>query len=184
MDRENLILAPPQIVLFERLKHTIGEDPNVCINEMKCESEIFKIFIVVKCPKKAKALASILKRYYYLGCTNVEVIVIFDCKEVEPCCFEKISNKKEFVKKLFNSALNSNCFFNRAVIINHSKRPETLGDVAVIFNKRIVQFFADNIADFCGNINEVAEDAFSCILIDKFFCDVKVSFSTFSKCCL
>ena len=184
MDGKNLILAPPQNILFERLKHTIGKDPNVCISEMKCECEIFKIFIVVKYPKKAKALASILKRYYCLGCTKAEVIVTFNCKEVKPCGFEKICNKKKLVKNLFTCALDSNCFFNRAVIINHCKRPETLGDVAVIFNKRVVQFFADNIEDYCGNINEIAEDAFSCILIDKFFCDVKVSFSTFSKCCL
>lgn len=184
MNKDKHLIAPPQVVLFEQLRHTIGRDPNVCIPEMKCDCDIFKIFVIVKCPKKAKALASILKRFYCFGCIKVKVIVLFCGKPVEPCEFKDVCNKKEFVKRLFDCALSSNCFFCRAIVVDHCKKPEAFGDVAVFFRREVVQFFAANKCDFCGNINEVAADAFKDVLVDKFFCDVKVTFTTISKCCL
>ena len=140
MFEDNLIKTPPQIILYQRLKHTIGADPQVCIPKMKCECGIFKIFVIVKCPKKALALASILKRYYCFAHIKVEVIVIHCGKPIEPCHLKNVCNEKEFVARLFNCALSSNCFFDRAVIINHCRRPETFGDVAVLFKRRVVQF--------------------------------------------
>lgn len=183
MFENSLAKIPPQVILYQRIKHTIGADPKVCIPKMDCKCGVFKIYVIVKCPKKALALASILKRYYCFGCTKVEVLVIYCGKVIEPCHYKNICNEKEFVKKLFDCALGSNCYYDRAVVINHCRKHEVFGDVAVLFKKKVIQFNVCNPCDYCGNINEVAADAFSEVLISKFFCDVKVIFSTVAPCC-
>ncbi|MHC1685347.1 MAG: hypothetical protein AB6733_20810 [Clostridiaceae bacterium] len=183
MFENSLTKIPPQVILYERIKHTIGADPKVCIPKMECKCGVFKIYVIVKCPKKALALASILKRYYCFGHVKVEVLVIYCGKVIEPCHYKNICNEKEFVKKLFDCALGSNCYYDRAVVINHCRKHEVFGDVAVLFKKKVIQFNVCNPCDYCGNINEVAADAFSEVLINKFFCDVKVIFSTVAPCC-
>lgn len=61
---------------------------------------------------------------------------------------------------------------------------ETLGQLVIVIDKKIIQFFNDDIGDLYQNYNEVASYTFSEIAVKYFNTDYRVSFSTYDAECI
>ncbi|MPQ44890.1 hypothetical protein [Clostridium tarantellae] len=186
----NLKLSPPWQTLRNKIFNTIGQSPCIYISELIPYNANYMIKITVKFNDIAKALRTILPKYYIFG--NIKVfILIFNCtnKIVEFNATSEYSLKD--VSNLFSISLKNNPLFKGTII---SETPPLFtkqysGEVIVIIDKTIIQFYNDDLSDFCQNFNEVASKVFSSILIKNFPSTkkttlIKVNFTTYDYNCL
>lgn len=172
-------LSPPQYLLFERIKNSIGADPSLCIKPIYEKKGIYYIDIITDSEYTAIGLATILIPEYNYGNIEVKVRVFrkYECTPVRPTeCLK--DNKVKAAKKLIETALKCNPYYLTS-IDKPEDAPTTIGDIIIIFRKKIIQFFSDDISDFFQYSNFVAQDIFSSILVDSIFCNkIKLSYST------
>lgn len=172
-------LSPPQYLLFEKIKNSIGTDPSLCIKPIYEKKGIYYIDIITDFEYTAMGLATILIPEYDYGNIKVKVRVFWKCECTQICPTECLKgNSLKIAKKLIETALKCNPYY-LASIDKPEDSPITVGDIIIIFRKKVIQFFSDDISDFFQYSNFVAQDIFSSILVDSVFCDkVKLSYST------
>ena len=159
MAEENVRLSPPPYTYFNFIKHSIGNDSCLEVLEMQVQEEgNYLIQIEVQDRRHARALAAILELHKNIGNENIYIEVLHKGTIVEPQ--EDYKTMKDFIK-MFETALCSNRYFNRATFI---KSLAGYPIVFLIFKKEVIQFFNDDISDFFNNFNGVAADVFREVL--------------------
>lgn len=181
-------LSPPWETLRNELAYTIGESPCIKVGKLIPEEDgNYRIDIEVKKECMLESVRAIVPEVYTFGNVEVKVVVIdYNTGEVVEKESKVYETPKE-VADLFCCALAGNCLF-KGVVLTEGKIPEDqipfIGQVVVVINKCIVQFFNDDISDLCNNFNEVAADVFSDVLVKEFPIDIKVSFTTCDSNCI
>lgn len=172
-------LSPPQYLLFEQIKNSIGTDPTLCIKPIYEENGVYYIDIITDFKCTAIGLATVLIPEYNYGNIKINIRVFWrgDCDQIKPIEYPKC-NKVEAAKELIELALRCNPYY-LATIKQPEDAPPTIGDVIIIFRKKVIQYFSDDISDFFQYSNFVAQDVFSSILVNSlFYKNVKLSYST------
>lgn len=206
VDDKNLKLSPPQYILREELYYTIGKSPCINVSELKEVTHGYEIIISVRCDsydfcdlrynakctneykrnglnKQAMALRNIIPLEYSIGSIKISTKVYDICNNIIiPYEHKKYKNINELASN-FCCALADNPYF-KGVILMSNDHPNDLGNLSLIIDKKVIQFYADNISDVCGNYNEVAAKTFSNILQKNFPDNFQVTFSTYDYSCI
>jgi hypothetical protein len=147
-------LLAPWFEVWNQIRYSIGEDPNVQIDDLNTNSPPYLISIQVSDSTKASALASILLPTYSFGKVTMNVQVDHSGTQVQPLVLETIQE----VHRAAISALASNNLFVGAF-------PTPDGRVGVLFARAIVQFFNDDPLELYSNFNAPAAAVFKSVLM-------------------
>ena len=162
------MLSPPPYTFANKVKHTLGRDPDVTVHDMvTVGGGKYLINIDVKNLDKLQALDAIIPAVHKLG--NEEVRIRFHdiCgnrhmpdKEINPIVLpETAADVAHTVQTAFQGnplfyATKSGSSFGRSTVY-------------VIFQQAIVQFWNDDLSDYCGNYNAVAASVFRDLVVGK-----------------
>ncbi len=146
-------LVAPWFKLWNEIRYSIGEDPNVQIDPLNTNSSPYLISIHVSDSTKASALASILLPTYSFGNVTVNVQVDNSGTVVQPSALAT----NQDVNRAINRALATNTLFVGAF-------PTPDGRIGVLFARAIVQFFNDDSTELYSNFNASAAAVFKDVL--------------------
>lgn len=177
-------LSPPWYTFANQIKYTYGASKFIHVNDLIEVDGEYLLTINVYDNRIARALRQILPMEKMFGNVDVD-IAIFDCNGHEV----PISNQEytpEALGELFCIALKCNPLFV-GVVLTGGKIPapiiNSVGNVVVIIDKCVVQFYNDDIADLCSNYNEVAAKVFLEVSTLKYPSDLTVGFNTYDENC-
>lgn len=185
MSETNIKLSPPWYIYANKVKYTYGQSDLIQVNDLiECGSS-YLLIINAFDSDVALALRQILPTTITMG--NIKLnIVIFDSLGKAVNVIDTSSFSPQNIAQLFDSALQSNPLFIGTVVTDEilsSANSSLVGDVVIVIDKSIVQFFNDDISDLCQNYNEVASKVFKEISQSSFGNDLRANFSTYDDQC-
>lgn len=169
-------LNAPEYVLYSKIKATLGGDPYLSIPEMTVEGCNYTINIITFKTKQAYALKELLKKKYEFG--NITVDLVISSQEQGEIL--EVDKNQRGLKKLVDWALGNNFYYVLSILMDRKNPsiPPTYGDVALIFRKKIVRYYINDMCEAYGAVNEVAAEAFRGIFEEKIFDKYRLSYST------
>ena len=173
-------LSPPQYTLYRQLAGSIGADPNVRVRNPYQQNEIWYMDVQVSRITTAKAMSGIITSYYDFGGIIVNVRILGPSGEsMAPQTMPDAENPVDFVHDQIVTALKRNRYFERVVDLRGKKPPlAPWGQLAVVFEPKVIQFWDDNLADPFGYLHFVAQDVFSAIMLLQYPGNVKITMTT------
>jgi hypothetical protein len=117
----------------------------------------FKATINSKNPRKAAALASLVRDEHDFGNVSIRVVVLANGTTVTPF----VPTSAEELKDVILTALTGNPLFHE-VRIKSVFKPT----VFPMFKKEVIQFYNDDHSDYFGNYNGVCSTVFRELLFD------------------
>lgn len=139
-------LAPPWVTFVNEINALFGEDPDIGVTYDNNEHTV-KIY--VEDNEKAAALDKLLPEEKVFGNVTLKIYVV-PANGGSPFGFE-FKNTDD----LFNTAFNKNPAFSFAVSIDCLYSNKI---TYVVFAKKVVQFFNDNLNDPYGNKNTLYQE--------------------------
>lgn len=145
MEEKEIKLSPPWITFQNEVKLLFAEDPDVTVTY---DEDSYTLKLFVDNTDKAMALAKILPEKKEYGNVIVKIIVVPANRDDYP------------IDKLFSKAFSGNPVLTSAVSFD-----TPFGTVNyAVFQKKVVQFFNDQMDDINGNrstlYQEIAKDVF------------------------
>lgn len=142
---ENMKLSPPWITFVNEVKALFGEDPEI---KIVYDNETYTLKLFVDDSDKAMALAKLLPEKKEFG--NVELKVIIVPANVDDYAIDQVFNK---------------AFDGNPVLSYTAAYDSPFGKVSyAVFQKKVVQFFNDQMDDINGNksmlFQDIAKDIF------------------------
>ena len=146
-------ISPPCYTLYNKFEEMFGDDPEISL-DMKGVEDGYHIIFESRNSIKLDALEKMLKPSFDYG--NIKVSLEF-----------KVSNESATTTYDFAiDAFSGNPMFED--IILRSFMPGLKPDqVCVILQKKIIQFFNDNLDDFYGNLNFLPTDVAKEIFVEN-----------------
>lgn len=178
---EEIRLSPPWYSYANKIKYTYGASPLVQCNDLFQIANEYALVINTFDNEVAYALRQILPEVYSMGNININIII-----------FNKDGNKPDIavvdytvdeLRKLFSEALKENPLFNEIYVPYTEEVSSMVGNIVIIIDKAVVQFYNDDISDLCRNYNEVASKVFKEISNLNFGENLLVGFTTESETC-
>jgi hypothetical protein len=170
-------LSPPWYLFQSKMKATIGNDSCVQVSNLteggSQSSANYLLDIHVSCDNmgnKAQALADLLVRTYSFGNPTVQVR-IFDSGG-RLALASPIPSDPNATSALMQEALST----NRLFVGVHPGRGRF--PISIEFKHEVVQYFADNLSDYYGNMTQVASEAFRDILQFDRVTSLRTGFTT------
>ncbi len=152
-------LSPPWYTLWNKVKYSIGEDPEVVVGDLQTQSDPFIIPIRVDNRQKAQALASIMNPSYSLGNIHINV-------EISDSSGKIISpinpTSPEQLSEMVQTGLQGNHLFLK--VVTQPLFPNARLIVFPVFKKEVIQFYNDDLSDLYNNFNNVAALVFQNVL--------------------
>ena len=164
----NLKLISPWRNYYHEIQAFFKEDPYVTV---VFDEDNMEIKLVVQASDKAEALAQILNPEKTFGETTVKVTVIppnTSTRDVK-LMMKSMIEAEEF-ERIIGTALDCNRLFDDIRVI---KGLLGFNAIYVLFNKRVVQYYNDNIGDLNGVKSILAEDIARDIFVSRtgvFYC--------------
>jgi len=154
-----ITLSPPWYTIWNKIKSTFGNDPNVKVGPLVTQSTPFKIIIDVNDHDKATAIASILSLKFDLGNNSIQVAVRDNKGSV---VVPTVPTSEEQLVSIIKTALGSNAWFVDAKIVILPILERKI--LYAVFHKAVIQFFNDDLSDMYNNYNNVAAFVFKDVL--------------------
>ncbi len=181
---ENIRLSPPWYTFANEIKYTYGLSPYITVHDLEGEEDRYTLPIKVYNNDIATALRNILPLTTIIGNITIDIVVLNSRNKVVP-----VTNKAytpQTLAQTFCTALYKNPLFI-GTVLTAKKLPtlmqSTIGDVAIVIRKSVVQFFNDDISDLCSNYNEVAAKVFGLVTNLNYRPNLRISFSTYDPDC-
>lgn len=174
-------LSPPWYTFANEVKYTYGMSRCVQVNNLVEVDGEYHLTINAYDDCIAEALRQVLPLTKDFGNIDVDITIFNSKGEVVPVINQVYT--RETLAELYCRALTCNPFF-RGVVLKPDVLPSTVGDVIVIIDKKVIQFYDDDISDLCANFNEVAAKVFKDVSNILFETDLTVNFSTYDERCL
>ncbi|MGL5150810.1 MAG: hypothetical protein ACRC7N_09605 [Clostridium sp.] len=176
-------LSPPWYTFANQVKYTYGCCNLVRVNDLiPVEGGDYLLVINVCDNTIANALRQLLPETVSFGGVIVTITIFNACGQVV-----NVSNQAytpQTLAKLICTALKCNPLFGGCVLTAGKIPPVgSIGDVAIIIDKAVVQFYNDDISDLCNNYNEVASKVFEEITNLKYPDNLTISFTTYDCDC-
>ncbi|BCB05200.1 hypothetical protein [Bacillus sp. KH172YL63] len=165
-------LSPPWVIYFNQLKYSIGADPLVEVGPLIPVQDQYLALVIVNDYDKAQALATLLTPSQNFGNVTLSVVVIYnqDIVTPTPCPLDAFE-----VAHLVKAALEGNTYFQNIVV--QPQFPGSMDAVYPIFAAEVIQFYADDISNYCNTFAGVASQVFQEVMIDA-LCRVQILYST------
>ena len=145
--KTTVALSAPWYTFANTIKTLFAPDPSVYVNYGEEKDGIFTVAITAESNKKLSAIQRLIGTERVMG--NITVVIEYSLKD------------DTLKAEDFEEALKDTGYFYRAVTTTNP----IMGDLTyVITTKDIIQFYNDNIEDYCGNINIIVADAVKDIL--------------------
>ena len=151
-----LKLSAPWDTYYQKVNAIFKEDSEV--NVIFDEDEyILKIYVDDASGKKADAISALLPERKVFGNVELKIAVIpsNDYLNMRSCKFVLNKDTEEYYSNLFESAFRGNYLFEFVYAI---KGVYGFTATYVVFKKKVVQYFNDNIADLNGLYSTLAQD--------------------------
>lgn len=134
-------ISPPWEMLYSEMKEMFGRDPEVHLEKLYSTDEK-KIVLRVDNQEKAEALENLLPPSITYGNIEVEIVVA-------PANLRSESVVEKYVKA-----------FSGNPVLERVETVHMLGDEIhfLLFENKVVRFFADNIGDYQGKKSMLYED--------------------------
>jgi len=168
-------LSPPWWIVFRQMSATIGKTPGVIVHELQQQETIMNLDLEVNDRTRAVALNRILVMRYPLGNILLQVRVICNGQVVPPD--NQALPPTELIQTL-KTALGGNPLFADAILAIRHPGPDPIGQVVAIFNATVVQIWIDDLSDYYGNENLVAQAAFAPEILHTYPGGSLLSFTT------
>ena len=143
---KNVNLSPPWVTFYREINALFEQDPDV---EVEFHENDNSICVYVEGQEKADAIDALLPDEKTFGNITVQIVVI-------PA--NKVMSKSD----LFNVAFSGNPAFAYATAKTDDVFPKPFS--YVVFKKKVVQFFNDDLRDINGNMTtlyqNIAKDVF------------------------
>lgn len=156
-------LSPPWYTLWNEIKSSIGNDPEIIVSPLDTSTEPYLIKVVTNNEEKGKALTTILTPSFQLG--NIQVTV-----DVENSSGEKYKDvavqSPSDIATVIKTAFKDNDWFVDVIVKSVAPYPGAPTVVYPVFQKGVIQFFNDELADVYNNYNNVAAAVFSNVLVE------------------
>ena len=157
---ENLNLSSPWVIFYRKIDELFKDDPEV---KLVYSDEEVTLKLYVDNQEKADALTKLLPAEKEFGNVTLKIAVV-------PADFEN----KESTADLFKKAFRGNPAFSDIIC---SETPGSFQATYVVFAKKVVQFFSDDLTDAHGQTStlyqELAKEVFGQIDGTYFCTDIK-----------
>ncbi|TVY09527.1 hypothetical protein [Paenibacillus cremeus] len=167
-------LSPPQNIYFSKVLNSVGNDPLVQVEPLQQVNNEYLMTIRVSGDQKASAIATLMVLNKKIGNIQIRVQVRNQRGQLINPIRRTLTAAE--IAALFRTAFRTNRLFNNVVV--RSTRP--VRGVFPVFRARVVQFFADNLADLNRNLNFVAFAVFRDVLRNS-ISSTAILFSTAQK---
>lgn len=152
-------LSPPWYTLWNEIKASVGNDPDVKVSPLVTSSNPFVVPITVGNSDRAVALASIMAPAHQFG----NITVVIQVKDgggnpVKPITPGSPDQLAAFVK----TALGGNAWFKD--VVTQPLFPGGSPVVFTVFAKAVIQFPNDDLSDLYHNYNNVVGFVFRDVL--------------------
>lgn len=168
--KEKVGLSPPWYTLHHKITHSIGADPTVHVLPLREEGSKCYIDVVCTDYEEAYPMASILRPQYDMG--NITVFVQVLDRSGNPIKPEWPTGCKpvDCLYMVVTKALKNNPLFVGAVKPEFPPGipPPPHGDVVAIIKKVVIQFWNDDLSDYYGNFNGVAQNVFKEVVREEY----------------
>ena len=155
-------MSPPWWTVHHKITYSIGTDPTVHVLPLREEGTNMYIDVVCTDPEEAYPMASLLKPKYELGNITVFVQVLDSSGTIIKPEWPVGCKPPDCLYMVVTKALKNNPLFVQALIPKFPPDwptpPHT--DVVAVIKKAVIQFWNDDLSDYYGNFNGVAEDVF------------------------
>ncbi len=172
-------LSPPWYTVWNKILHTIGADPRNHVQPLQDlggGKYLVRIITVTPVPG---ALATIVRPSYALGNVTVSVEILDIAGHTVKPEMPTGTDPAGAVLLALQTSLKNNPLYAEAFRPQKSPiSPPTLGDVVLILQKAVVQFFNDDLTDYYSNFNGVAASVFAEVLNTQYAGNVRLSFGT------
>ena len=162
-------LSAPWVQYYRKLDAMFKHDINVTVvfdgTDIRCD-------LYVDGDEKAEALAKLLKPTVEFGNVIMPVIVhpsneiraMYENKLVYPYAPGRYARTAPYAQDMHYIALNTN---SAMTSVEYKYGPGGAVFTYVIFRPQVVQYFADNIGDYYGNVSTLYEDIARDIFIEE-----------------
>jgi hypothetical protein len=178
--KENAGLSPPWYTLHHKITHSIGADPTIHVLPLREEGS--KCYIDVLCTdiEEAYPLASLLRPRYDLGNITVFVQVLDPSRKPIKPEWPTGCEPTDCLYLVVTKALKNNPLFVQAIkpVFPPGIPPPPHSDVVAVIKKVVIQFWNDDLSDFYGNFNGVAENVFKEVILEEYPGDKTLWFTT------
>jgi hypothetical protein len=174
---KNVKLSPPWYTLHHKITYTIGADPTVQVLPLRSGDKAYYIDIIKKAGNPY-ALAAILRDVYPLG--NITVYVQVYDQYGQPVKGELPvgTDPVTAVKVAVELALQSNSYYVEVLTPEKIPFKPQLAQVVLVVKKAVIQFWNDDLSDYYGNFNAVADDVFAEVIKHEYEGPVTLGFTT------
>lgn len=141
-------LSPPWYEYHRKVQAMFGRDPEVHIKDLADLGDgKFSYMILVYNKEKAEAIKAILPQKVEMGNVTIETAILGpEENEVKP--------SEKSVTENYEAAFAGNPIFEQAI----TREILSFEMNYCIFKKEVIQFWNDNLSDYCGNYNGLASD--------------------------
>jgi hypothetical protein len=136
MGRQALALNSPWVTLWNEIRYSVGEDPDVLVLPLDTRASPYVISVQVATAVKAQAMASILAPNHTFGNVSVNVRVLDSGGNVVQAI---AMTSSQAVNLAFSTALGTNRYFLGAFPVGSLST-----SVGVLLTREIVQFYNDD----------------------------------------
>lgn len=164
-------LSPPWYTLHHKIVNTIGADPTVHVLPLRDEGAKKYIDIVVTDPEELYPLACLVKPQHDMGNITVFVQVLDASGKVIKCEWPTGCKPPDCLYMVVTKGFKNNPLFVEAIEAGSSL-------VWAVIKKVVIQFWNDDLSDYYGNFNGVAENVFKEVTQETYPGDVTLAFTT------
>ena len=137
----NFNISAPWVIYCREIESLFKEDPDISVF---CDEFAKKVTICVQNSGKADAIRKLLPEEKRFGSVTLKICVESSCKE-------------ESRLDIFKKAFEGNPIYNGVITIGGEDSPMPKINY-VVFNREVVQYFADNFHDPNGLVTTIYQD--------------------------
>lgn len=149
--KESMItkLSPPWYVYHRKVLAMFGKDSEIHIKDLnKINDNNFSFMILVSNKEKARAIKTILPNTVEIGSVTINVCIYGpDEDNIEPL--------NESAEEIYKTAFSGNPVFEKTITKNY---PLYNKISYCVFKKEVIQFWNDDLSDYCGNYSGLASE--------------------------
>jgi hypothetical protein len=152
-------LNPPWVTLHQQIKHSLGADGRIRVGDLVEVLPGYQVDLHANSDRLAEALAMVVRPQHEFGRVIVE-IRIFDPSGRQVA--GRLPNSGEDLLWACHTSLRCSPYYCRSFTVKRSDDSY----VVALLRPAVIQYYNDDLSDYYGNANEVAQAVFKTLLHD------------------
>jgi hypothetical protein len=157
--RESARLNPPWVTLHQQIKRSLGVDSRIRVGDLVEVPPGYQVDLRANSDRLAEALAMVVRPQHEFGRVIVEIRV-FDPSGRQVA--GRLPHSGEDLLWACHTSLRCSPYYCRS--FSDKRRGD--GYVVALLRPAVIQYYNDDLSDYYGNANEVAQAVFQVLLRD------------------